>query len=113
MISELKKLWQSDRLGVLAVGSVAIGFLCWALPLSPGIGINSGDAYECWIDGRYGTFLRIDLLFGGFHQRCEVIEIRLSQDWFTFERLSATIFFFVLGAFMFFMGNRHTVKRAR
>jgi hypothetical protein len=110
VIERIRRYWQSDPYSFAGSLAITLGFLCWAAPLSPGIGYGAAASLG---DGSCEGHA-LSLLVVEVRAYCEntydgvkySLSTLTSRDWFSLERLQAIAFFFALGAFLFFLGHR-------
>jgi|LakMenEpi03Aug12_release.lakeMendotaPanAssembly.Ray.scaffolds.fasta_scaffold305731_2 hypothetical protein len=110
MIERIRQYWHRDPFFFAAVLAVAVGFLCWAAPTSPGVGYYSGSGLGDGGCEGHGLSLLVVEIQVSCVTTYDGIEYSIgsssSYGWFLLERLPAIVFFFALGAFLFFLGNR-------
>ena len=119
MFEKMKQAWRRDPYNFAAVMTATVGFLAWAAPIYPGIGVNTGlCGYRLISPDPSYSFL--DLIFLSIGFGCPetgsttadgVFRVSGSEDWFSLQRIPAVIFFFAVSAFFFFLAGRKSRKR--
>jgi hypothetical protein len=111
MLKRLQQAWKREPLTVAALGSVAMGFLMWAAPLSlTSFGFNQSSCITSIRENIVlGTETVVSLLLVRVYSGCDYFRVDFAGDWFQFERLPAVLFFFTLAAFLYWYGNRATI----
>jgi hypothetical protein len=105
MLKRLKQAWKREPLTVAALGSVGLGFLMWAAPLSL---TTVGFAQRPCINREnlvQGTEAIVSLLLARVYSGCDYFRVDFAEYWFQFDRIPAVLFFFTLAAFLFWRGT--------